>query len=511
MATFKNIPRSCQSLPLSAQSDREPFVVQASACSEASRQPKGWITYPSAKGLAQSKPWRAFVALVLLLSLGGMQAASSAADQNWPQWRGPLGTGIAPTANPPVVWSETNNLKWKVKIPGQGSATPIVWEQKIFIQTAVPTGKKGEPSLEKSDSPAPAPEAPAASSERPRRGGMGGPKPTEVYQFVVLCLDRQTGKVLWHQVAREVVPHEGFKPNDGSFASSSPVTDGQHVFAYFGSRGLHCYDLDGQLKWSQDLGRMRIVMSFGEGSSPALAGDTLIVNWDNEEGSFIVAVDKNTGKTLWKIPRDERTSWATPLVVEVNGQPQVVTAASGKIRSYDPATGKVIWECGGLTRNVIPTPVVGNGLIFCTSGYQGNALLAIRLDRTGDLTGTDAIVWSHNKGTPYVPSPLLYEGKLYFLSNNKGQLSCLDATTGKPFYAEERLADIPDVYASLVGAAGRIYLTGRNGVTVVIKPSDKLELLATNRLDEKIDASPVAVGRELFLRGREYLYCLTEK
>lgn len=450
--------------------------------------------------------------LALLFGIGITHATAAAAEQNWPQWRGPLGTGIAPSANPPITWSETNNIKWKVKIPGSGSATPIIWDNRIFIQTAIPTGKKVEATPEKSDAPAPATNTPPANQAQPRRGGgMGGPKPTEVYRFVVLCLDRQTGKELWQQTAREEVPHEGFKANDGTFASSSPITDGQHVFAYFGSRGMHCYDMNGGLKWSQDLGRMRIVMSFGEGSSPALAGDTLIVNWDNEEGSYIVALDKKTGKTLWKNPRDERSSWSTPLVVESNGKPQVITTATGKIRSYDVETGKIVWECGGLTRNVIPSPVAGNGLVYCTSGYQGNALLAIRLGRTGDLTGTDAIAWSYGKSTPYVPSPLLYADKLYCFANNKGMLSCFDAATGKPFYTEERIEDIPDVYASPVGAAGRIYFTGRNGVTVVVKPSDKLEVLAINRLDEKTDASPVAVGKELFLRGREYLYCITEK
>ena len=454
----------------------------------------------------------ALLGLALLFGIGIAHASAAAAEQNWPQWRGPLGTGVAPSANPPISWSETNNIKWKVKIPGSGSATPIIWDNRIFIQTAIPTGKKVEATPEKSDAPAPAANAPTADQARPRRGGgMGGPKPTEVYRFVVLCLDRQTGKELWQQTAREEVPHEGFKANDGTFASSSPITDGQHVFAYFGSRGMHCYDMNGGLKWSQDLGRMRIVMSFGEGSSPALAGDTLIVNWDNEEGSYIVALDKKTGKTLWKNPRDERSSWSTPLVVESNGKPQVITTATGKIRSYDVETGKIVWECGGLTRNVIPSPVAGNGLVYCTSGYQGNALLAIRLGRTGDLTGTDAIAWSYGKSTPYVPSPLLYADKLYCFANNKGMLSCFDAATGKPFYTEERIEDIPDVYASPVGAAGRIYFTGRNGVTVVVKPSDKLEVLAINRLDEKTDASPVAVGKELFLRGREYLYCITEK
>ena len=208
------------------------------------------------------------------------------------------------------------------------------------------------------------------------RGGFGGgPKPTEVYQFAVLCLDRQTGKVLWQQVAREEVPHEGYRQSEGSFASSSGLTDGKHIYAYFGSRGLYCYDLDGKPLWDQDLGKMRMAMGFGEGSSPALYQDTLIVNRDNEDNSFIIALDKNTGKTLWKKPREERTSWSTPLIIERDGKAQAVVTATGKIRSYDVASGEVLWECGGLTRNVIPCPVADADTVYCMSGFQGNALL----------------------------------------------------------------------------------------------------------------------------------------
>jgi outer membrane protein assembly factor BamB len=326
-----------------------------------------------------------------------------------------------------------------------------------------------------------------------------------------VCLDRQTGKVLWQQAAREEVPHEGFKQGDGSFASSSGLSDGKHFFAYFGSRGMYCYDLDGKPVWDQDLGRMRMVMGFGEGSSPTLYRDTLIVNRDNEDSSCIIALDKNTGKTLWKKPREEHTSWSTPLIIERDGKAQAVVTATGKIRSYDVTSGEVLWECGGLTRNVIPCPVADTGLVYCMSGFQGNALLAIRLGRTGDLTGSDAIAWTHNKSTPYVPSPLLYNGKLYFFANNNGVLTCLDTKSGDPLFEAQKLEDLAGVYASPLGAAGRVYLVGRNGVTVVLKQSDKLEVLATNRLDEKFDASPAAAGKDLFLRGHEYLYCITEK
>ena len=327
----------------------------------------------------------------------------------------------------------------------------------------------------------------------------------------MLCLDSQTGKVLWQQVAREEVPHEGYRQNEGSFASSSGLTDGKLVFAYYGSRGLYCYDLDGKPQWEQDLGKMRMAMGFGEGSSPALYKDTLIVNRDNEDNSFIIALDKNTGKTLWKKPREETTSWSTPLIIERDGKAQAIVSATSKIRSYDVASGEVIWECGGLTRNVIPCPVADASVVYCMSGFRGNALLAIRLGRTGDLTGTDAVAWTHNRSTPYVPSPLLYNGKLYFFANNNGVLTCLDTKAGDPLFDAQKLEELSGVYASPLGASGRVYLPGRNGVTVVLKESDKLEILAVNRLDEKFDASPAAVGKDLFLRGREHLYCLAEK
>ena len=467
----------------------------------------------------------ALVGLAFLSHLG-----VAAADANWPQWRGPLQNGVAPSADPATTWSETSNIRWKVKIPGEGSATPLIWDNLVFIQTAIPTGKKADanPSGSNDASPAARPEsgngpnpgAPPGPGGGPggsggpggRRGGFGGgPKPTEAYQFVVLCLDRSTGKVLWQQVAREEVPHEGVRQNEGTFASGSGVTDGQHVWAYFGSRGLYCYDSKGKLEWSQDLGKMRIAMGFGEGSSPTLYKDELIVNWDNEDGSFIIALDKNTGKTLWKQSREEHTSWATPLVVEPQGKAQIVVAATGKIRSYDPASGNLNWECGGLTRNVIPSPVADGDMVYCMSGFQGNSLLAIRLGRNGDLTGTDAIAWNYKKSTPYVPSPLLYNGKLYFFAVNNAVLSCLDARTGKVLMDAERLDGLQGVYASPLGAGGRVYLAGRNGATVVLKESDKIEVLATNKLDDKFDASPAAVGKDLFLRGREYLYCVAEK
>lgn len=452
---------------------------------------------------------------------------AASAEANWPHWRGPLDTGVAPKATPPAKWSETENVQWKVKIPGRGTATPIIWDNQVFIQTAINTGKKPDAAKAKVEAlasgqvmAAPAPDGPppAGQPSRRRPGGPGGPggggmrseKPSETYQFVLISLDRQTGNVLWQKVAREEVPHEGHHPDHG-FSSHSPVTDGQNIYSYFGSRGLHCYDMQGNLKWEKDLGRMQTRNSFGEGSSPALFGKTIVVNWDHEGDDFIVAFDKDTGKELWRQPRSEDTTWATPLIVQHEGKAQVVTSATKKIRSYDLETGKQLWECGGMTANVIPSPVAGNDMVYPISGFRGNALLAIKLGRTGDLTDSDAIVWKRTKNTPYVPSPLLYGDRLYFFSNNSGILSCDDAKTGKTLFDAERLEALPGVYASPVGADNKIYLVGRNGTSVVIKKADKLEVLSTNKLDDKFDSSPAIAGKQLFLRGHEYLYSIAEK
>jgi outer membrane protein assembly factor BamB len=224
----------------------------------------------------------------------------------------------------------------------------------------------------------------------------------------------------------------------------------------------------------------------------------------------MLALDKRTGEEIWRVDRDEMTSWATPLVVEHGGRAQVVTSTTGLVRSYDVETGKQIWQTPGMTLNTIPSPVVGDGVVYLTSGFRGNALLAVRLSEArGDLAGTGAIAWRLDRDTPYVPSPLLYEGKLYLLKRNSGVLSCFDAGTGDQLY-QERLPGIENVFASPVAADGRLYVTGREGTTLVIEPGRKLDLLASNRLDEHFDASMVLVDSDIYLRGRSHLYCISE-
>jgi outer membrane protein assembly factor BamB len=432
-----------------------------------------------------------------LASWTGVSAYGESAGDYWPAWRGPDATGAARKGNPPVTWSETENVKWKVEVPGNGSSSPVIWGDKIFLQTAIETDKKGA-----SDEV-----AAAETQDRPFHGGRA---PTNIYRFDLVCIDRNTGAILWQKTAREEMPHEGHHPNHG-FASYSPVTDGAHVWASFGSRGVHCYDVDGNHKWSKDFGKMRTRVGFGEGSSPALVGDALVVLMDQEGDSFIIALNKETGDTIWKTDRDERTSWSTPIAVEVNGRVQVIVNATNLVRSYDAETGDLIWQCGGQTANAIPSPVIGFGKVFCTSGFRGSALQAIELGRTGDLTGTDAIIWEVNEATPYTPSPLLYGDKLYVCRGNSAVISCYQADTGKANFVKQRLEGMAEVFASPVGAADRVYLVGRKGKTAVIKRSEKFEVLAVNTLDDEIDASPAVVGDELFLRGKNYLYCIAEQ
>ena len=267
--------------------------------------------------------------------------------------------------------------------------------------------------------------------------------------------------------------------------------------------------MQGNLQWEKDLGNMSTRRGFGEGSSPVVYGATIVINWDHEGDSFIVALDKRTGEELWKVDRDESTSWATPIIVEHNGTPQVVVNATHRTRGYDLATGKVLWECGGMTANTIPSPVTANGIVYVTSGFRGNALQAIRLaDAEGDITGAAAVVWDYGRDTPYVPSPLLYGDTLYFLKHNRGVLSAFNASTGEAYYGPERLEGISDVYASPVGAGDRIYVVDRDGAALVIKHGSTFEVLAENLLDDGFSASPAIVGKEIFLRGNRSLYCI---
>ena len=407
------------------------------------------------------------------------------------------GSGAAPrraaSRPPPTLRSNgarTQNIRWKVEIPGRGSSSPVVWGDRVFVTTAVPVAVTGD-------------------AQHAPRGGL---RPRGVHRFVVMAIDRKTGRTIWERTATEQEPHEAGHFENASWASSSPVTDGQRVYAYFESFGLYAYDMDGTLLWEKDLGDKRMRNQFGEGSTPALHDNTLVVVWDHLNGqSFVTALDARDGNELWQVPREEIDTWATPLILEVNGRAQAIVPAMNRIYSYDLATGSVVWEGEGLTMNAIPSPVYYDGLVFLMSGFRGNDLRVVRVaEARGVIDGTSAVVWSLSRDTPYVPSPIVSNGILYFLKTNSGIISAFDARTGKPIYRNQRLEGVPNVFSSPVAAQGRIYFTGRQGTTLVVKEGPTFEVLAKNTLDDGFDASPALVDNEMFFRGYTYLYAIAQ-
>lgn len=415
-----------------------------------------------------------------------------AAAEDWLSWRGPGNHGVSESANPPLEWSESENVAWKIEIEGAGVSSPIVVGDKVFLTTAVNTGEV-DPSKPKPE-------------DQPDRI-FGIKFPNTSYQMVVLCLDRHTGKTLWRDVAATIVPHEGHH-KDASFASGSPVSDGERVYFFFGSGGLFAYDLAGKKIWAREMEPAKVGASLGEGSSPVVHDGKLVLVRDHAGQSTIEALNAATGETIWKKNRDEKNAWATPAIAEHDGITQVITTASKKVRSYDLENGEVIWEATGLTGNCTPCPVVLDKTAYVMSGYEGHALLAIPITGKGDVT--NSIVWRSDRGTPYVPSPLLYGDQLYFTQSNQGILTSLQTKDGSVAIERTRVPDLGDVYASPVGAQGRVYLTGRKGTTVVIEHGKQLKVLATNRLTENFHASPALAGNQIFLRGMRHLYCLQE-
>ncbi len=441
------------------------------------------------------------ICIFALAAVAALASQPEGFEKNWHHWRGPHATGTAIDANPPTTWSESENIRWKVTIPGTGHATPIIWEDKIFIQTAVKgEAPKAEPEQEDNGNP-----FSGFFQERRGRGGVA-----DVYKFDLIALDRSNGEILWQKTLRETQPHEGTH-QDATFASNSPVTDGEHVYAYFGSRGLYCVDMMGNVKWEKDIGTMYKRNTFGEGSCPALYENTLVILQDHERNSFITALDKRTGDVLWKTDRDERTTWSSPIIVEYNGKAQVITTGTNRVRSYDLATGELVWDGDGLTANSIPSPVAANGYVYLMSGFRGSEFRGIHLaEATGDITDSKAIAWEYNRDTPYVPSPLLYKGIIYFLKSNSGILTAFNVETGVAYYGPQRLQGVSGVYASIVGAGDRVYIAGRGGTVNVIQHGPEFKVLAENKLNDSFNASPAIVGSELYLRGGQHLYCIAE-
>lgn len=428
-----------------------------------------------------------FIFLALVASAGTAEAAD-----HWPAWRGPLGTGVSPEGEPPVEWSETKNLRWKVELPGRGHSTPIVWGNRVFLMAAIPFG----------------PKLPPRKSGRP--GAHDNLAVSQRHRFIAMAIDRANGETLWEKALHEALPKEGAHYT-ASLASASPVADADHVFAFFGSHGLFCLDHEGKLAWEKQLGQMHTKHGHGEGTSPALHGNTLVINWDHEGPSFIVALDKSTGEHIWRKKRDEVTSWSTPIVVERNGKAQVIVCGTSRVRGYDLASGRVLWECGGLSANIVASPVYQDGVVIVGSSYEKRAMLAINLEQAqGDITNGPAVLWSRRRGTPYVPSPLLYDNSLYFHAHYQSVMTRLNAETGEEAPGPFRLPGIANVYASAVGASGRVYVTDLEGTTLVFTNEASPRILARNILDDRFNASAAISGKDLFLRGEKYLYCLSE-
>lgn len=418
---------------------------------------------------------------LLLVPLSAGTAAPGATD--WPSWRGADGSGIG-AGTPPLEWSEERNVRWKTPLPGLGSATPIVWQDRAYVLSAI----GGEPD----------PDA--------RPSWRGSAPPSDSVDWVVLAYDTETGAEVWRRTARSQPPYAG-KHATNSYASASALTDGEHLWAFFGSYGLYALDLDGNVLWEKDFGAMETRLNFGEGASPALHGDSIVVVWDHEGESWIAAFDKLSGQEQWRVDRDEPTTWATPLVVEHDGTTQVITAGTNRVRSYDLADGSLLWEGPGLTLNAIPSPLYADGVVYFAAGFRGSALMAVDLGAAnGRIDDTPAVLWRVERDTPYVPSPLLLGDLIYYVKSNDAIISAARASTGERVFGPQRVEGVREIYASPAAANGYVYIVGRDGGATILRQGDEYDVVATNSLDDGFDASPAFVGDSIYLRGRSHLY-----
>ena len=427
---------------------------------------------------------------ILCLIFLSLLSTTAVAQDNWSHWRGPTGNGVSETAKPPIKWAPNQNIKWKVALEGKGSGSPVIWQDKVFVVTAVTEGEvAGQPPVR-------------------RQRGFRAPKPTKLTSFQLLCFNRISGDLLWKKTAITTVPSEGLHGTN-TYASASPCTDGEHVYADFGSRGIYCYTLDGDLVWKYDkFPPMNTRASFGEGSSAVLADDKLIVPYDHEGQSKLYALNKTTGEVVWEVSRNEPSNWGTPMIVGEDGRKQVVTTGQNKVRSYDLETGEELWTCGGQAQRPVASPVKYGDMVVVGSSKGSSFMGAFKLDGKGDIAGTDKVVWTLRRNTPDIGSPVLSGNRLYFYKAKTGNLSCYNVETGKPFFDVTRVSQIRSTYASPVVANGYVYLTGRSGTTVVIKDAEKFEMVSVNSVGEGVDASPAPVKNQMFIRGAKHLFCI---
>ena len=431
------------------------------------------------------------------LAVAGLSSfANSAAAGNWPQWRGPDGSGISNEKNLPAEWSPTKNIKWKTAIDGRAHSSPIVWGNRIFLTTAVegdavPGAKAVKHTVE-------------GGKEFLHPDSVGADKK---HTFKVISIDRDSGKIVWQSTAWEGTPYDN-RHRKSSYAASTPATDGKLVYAFFGTEGLYAYDFKGKLAWKADLGKLGTV-GMGTGTSPILFDNLVIVQADEENGeaSFIVAVDKKTGKEAWRTPRKVQVSWSTPLLVRTSTRAELIASGTEAVIAYDPATGKELWRHKGVESNAIPSPVANNDMVFLVAGFPAKIAMAIKLGQSGDLTGTPNVAWTYAKGTAYVPSPILYGDYLY-LTTDRGILTAIDAKTGEVKYEGGRIPIPATFTASPVAFEGKILMTSEDGDTFMVKAGPKHEVIGTNSVGEPVYASPAIADGRIFIRGEKNLYCI---
>jgi len=446
-----------------------------------------------------------FSAVLLIpacLAVSNRLPVDAAVASNWPQWRGPDSQGISNDKNLPTEWSDTKNVLWKMELPGKGFSQPIIWGNRVFLTSDVEGGSAPENHK--------APKHMLGDKEftHPEWDGIN-----RLHTFKTICLDRDSGKILWEKVSYEGTVYD-YRHKRGNYAAPTPVTDGRYVITYFGSEGVYCYDFKGKLIWKKDLGGIS-TFGMGVGTSPVLHENLVILLCDQSLGkpkdSFMIALDKKTGKEVWKVERPIQGSWATPVIVKTAGRAELVTSGNEFLISYDPATGKEIWRTSGLRSHAIATPVIGHGLAILSSGYPSKVVTAVHLGSEGNLDKTESIAWRYNKGTAYVPSPILYGDYLYLMSD-AGILTCLNPKTGEVVYEGGRVPVATKFYgASPVAFDGKILLTSDDGDTFVIKAGPKHEVLATNSIGEPCRTSIAIADGKLFIRGDKHLFCIGNK
>ena len=421
--------------------------------------------------------------------------ASLSRPSDWPQFRGPGSTGVADDPSVPDSWSATRNVVWKTEIPGSGWSSPVVWGDRIFLTSVIS----------------------AVAPETPKKGlYFGGNRdgiPSDEHRWMVYAVDWKSGKIAWEREVHRGAPASSHHLKN-TYASETPVTDGEFVYAYFGNLGLFVFDMDGKPIWSQSWGPFHTRYGWGTAASPALYKDRIYVVNDNDDRSFLAALDKHTGKQIWRVERDEASNWSTPYIWENDRRTEIITSGTRKIRAYD-LDGKLLWELGGMSSIVIPTPFAQGGLLYLASGYVNDTVrpvYAVRPGASGDIslkegeTGNEYIAWYQRQGGPYNPSPLVY-GDYYYTLLDRGIFTCHDARTGREIYGKQRIDPEASAFtASPWASNGKIFALSEDGDAFIIQAGPEFKVLGKNSLDEMCMATPAIARGSLIIRTATKLY-----